>query len=59
MSLDGLFNPDLLRAILSFSVHGQPEPIVGPPSLFRRSIAFYDLTRAARPGRSRRSSTPP
>jgi hypothetical protein len=35
------FNQTVLFATDSTSFHGQPEPIVGPPDLWRRSIALY------------------
>ena len=35
------FNRTVLFSTTSNSFHGQPEPIVGPPGLWRRSIALY------------------
>lgn len=35
------FNRMAIFSTTDFSYHGQPEEIVGPPSLFRRSIALY------------------
>jgi Rps23 Pro-64 3,4-dihydroxylase Tpa1-like proline 4-hydroxylase len=39
-----LFNRTVMFNTTSFSFHGQPEPIVGPPELVRRSIALYYYT---------------
>jgi hypothetical protein len=39
-----LFNRTVVFSTTSFSFHGQPEPILGPPSLVRRSIALYYYT---------------
>jgi hypothetical protein len=39
-----VFNRMAVFSTTSFSFHGQPEPIVGPPDLFRRSIALYYYT---------------
>lgn len=39
-----VFNRTVVFNTTSFSFHGQPEPIVGPPDLFRRSIALYYFT---------------
>lgn len=38
------FNRTVLFSTTSFSFHGQPEPIIGPPGLVRRSIALYYYT---------------
>ncbi len=35
------FNQTVLFATDSNSFHGQPEPVVGPPNLWRKSIALY------------------
>ena len=35
------FNRTVIFSTTSGSFHGQPEPIVGPPNLWRRSIALY------------------
>lgn len=39
-----LFNRTVVFSTTSFSFHGQPEPILGPPGLVRRSIALYYYT---------------
>jgi len=39
-----VFNRMAVFSTTSHSFHGQPEPIIGPPDLFRRSIAFYYYT---------------
>lgn len=39
-----LFNRTVMFSTTSFSFHGQPEPILGPPGLMRRSIALYYYT---------------
>jgi Rps23 Pro-64 3,4-dihydroxylase Tpa1-like proline 4-hydroxylase len=39
-----IFNRTVIFSTTSFSFHGQPEPIVGPPGLVRRSIALYYYT---------------
>jgi Rps23 Pro-64 3,4-dihydroxylase Tpa1-like proline 4-hydroxylase len=39
-----IFNRTVIFSTTSFSFHGQPEPIVGPPDLVRRSIALYYYT---------------
>ncbi len=36
-----VFNRTVIFSTTSFSWHGQPEPIVGPPKLRRKSIALY------------------
>lgn len=36
-----VFNRMVIFSTTDFSFHGQPEPIEGPPDLFRRSIALY------------------
>jgi len=36
-----VFNRTVLFATTSTSFHGQPDPIMGPPDLWRRSIALY------------------
>ena len=36
-----VFNRTVVFSTTSISFHGQPEPIVGPPNLSRRSIALY------------------
>jgi Rps23 Pro-64 3,4-dihydroxylase Tpa1-like proline 4-hydroxylase len=36
-----VFNRTVLFSTTSDSFHGQPEPVVGPPSLWRKSIALY------------------
>jgi hypothetical protein len=36
-----VFNKTVLFSTTDFSFHGQPEAIIGPPDLFRRSIALY------------------
>jgi hypothetical protein len=38
------FNRTVVFSTTSFSFHGQPDPIVGPPGLTRRSIALYYYT---------------
>ncbi len=35
------FNRTVLFSTTSTSFHGQPEPVVGPPDLWRRSLALY------------------
>ncbi|MFL6451973.1 MAG: 2OG-Fe(II) oxygenase [Bryobacteraceae bacterium] len=35
------FNQTVLFATDRYSFHGQPEPVVGPPNLWRKSIALY------------------
>lgn len=44
-----VFNRTAMFTTTSFSFHGQPEPIQGPPSLVRRSLALYYYTNG-RPG---------
>jgi Rps23 Pro-64 3,4-dihydroxylase Tpa1-like proline 4-hydroxylase len=39
-----LFNRTVVFSTTDDSYHGQPEPVVGPPSLERRSIALYYYT---------------
>jgi Rps23 Pro-64 3,4-dihydroxylase Tpa1-like proline 4-hydroxylase len=39
-----VFNRTVIFSTTSFSFHGQPELIVGPPGLVRRSIALYYYT---------------
>jgi Rps23 Pro-64 3,4-dihydroxylase Tpa1-like proline 4-hydroxylase len=39
-----VFNRTVMFSTTSFSFHGQPEPIIGPPDLVRRSIALYYYT---------------
>jgi Rps23 Pro-64 3,4-dihydroxylase Tpa1-like proline 4-hydroxylase len=39
-----VFNRSVIFSTTSFSFHGQPEPIQGPPGLVRRSIALYYYT---------------
>jgi hypothetical protein len=39
-----VFNRTVVFSTTSFSFHGQPELIVGPPDLVRRSIALYYYT---------------
>lgn len=39
-----IFNRTALFSTTDFSYHGQPEPIEGPPDLFRKSIALYYYT---------------
>jgi Rps23 Pro-64 3,4-dihydroxylase Tpa1-like proline 4-hydroxylase len=39
-----VFNRTVVFSTTSFSFHGQPEPILGPPDLVRRSIALYYYT---------------
>ena len=39
-----VFNRMVVFSTSGVSFHGQPEPIVGPPGLFRRSIALYYYT---------------
>lgn len=36
-----VFNRTVIFSTDSTSFHGQPEPVVGPPSLWRRSLALY------------------
>jgi len=36
-----LFNRTVIFSTTSTSFHGQPEPIIGPPDLWRKSIALY------------------
>jgi hypothetical protein len=36
-----VFNRTVIFSTTSISFHGQPEPIVGPPDLWRKSIALY------------------
>lgn len=36
-----VFNRTVIFSTTDFSYHGQPQPIVGPPDLVRRSIALY------------------
>lgn len=36
-----LFNRTVVFSTTDFSFHGQPEPIQGPPDLFRKSIALF------------------
>lgn len=36
-----MFNRTVVFSTTDFSYHGQPEPIEGPPDLFRKSIALY------------------
>jgi hypothetical protein len=39
-----IFNRMAIFSTTDYSFHGQPEPIVGPPTLVRRSIALYYYT---------------
>lgn len=39
-----IFNRMAIFSTTDFSYHGQPEEIVGPPTLYRRSIAMYYYT---------------
>lgn len=50
-----IFNRTVIFSTTSFSFHGQPDPIVGPPGLVRRSIALYYYTS----GRPREEITDP
>jgi hypothetical protein len=36
-----VFNRTVIFSTTDFSYHGQPEPIQGPPDMFRRSLALY------------------
>jgi hypothetical protein len=36
-----VFNRTVIFSTTDFSYHGQPEPIQGPPDIFRRSLALY------------------
>ncbi|MSP01749.1 MAG: 2OG-Fe(II) oxygenase [Acetobacteraceae bacterium] len=44
-----LFNRAVIFSTTSFSFHGQPEPILGPPGLMRRSVALYYYTNGRPP----------
>jgi hypothetical protein len=39
-----VFNRTVIFSTTSFSFHGQPEPVLGPPGVMRRSIALYYYT---------------
>jgi hypothetical protein len=39
-----IFNRTVIFSTTDFSYHGQPEPIQGPPHLFRKSLAVYYYT---------------